>query len=208
MNHSETKKLKLAELAILAGFLLSLLLTNFLGFSSECKSISQSVLRLHILANSDSEEDQQLKLKVRDRILSETGSLFESEGDLEAAEQDVKEHLEEIQAIAQDEVIKEGYTYNVHAELTNMFFHTRTYETVTLPAGRYDALRITIGKAEGHNWWCVLYPPLCVPAAEPEKEVNETLDEEQAKLVEQSPKYDVRFAIVDFWETIKDKLGW
>ena len=76
-----------------------------------------------------------------------------------------------------------------------------------MPAGRYDALRITIGDAQGHNWWCVLYPPLCVTAAEPEQELEETLTEDQCDLIEDSPKYDIRFAVIDLWENMKNTLS-
>lgn len=208
MNRIKETKIRWIEWAVLIGFMASLLFTNVLGFSSECKSVSQSVLRLHIIANSNSDEDQKLKLDVRDAILRETGNMFESEGDLAQAKLDVQTHLPEIEKIAQDEVTRQGYSYPVKAQMTNMFFNTRTYNNITLPAGRYDALRITIGEAGGHNWWCVLYPPLCVPAAEPDQEVKEALDEEQVDLVEKNPKYDVRFAIVEFFEKWKEKCGW
>lgn len=195
--------MKKLEWAILIGFVCAVILGSVQTFANECKQISQSVLRLHILANSDSEEDQQLKLRVRDCILQETGSLFEVDGNLEQVEESAREHLDEIQEIAQEEVYNAGYSYPVRAELVNMPFDTRTYGEITLPAGEYDAVRITIGNAEGHNWWCVLYPPLCIPAAEPQKQVEQVLDENQTKVVESNPKYEVRFAIVEWWEQLK-----
>ena len=163
------------------------------------------MLRLHILANSDSDEDQALKLKVRDAILEEYD--FGMVDNLAEAEQYASDHLDDITQTAQQVVYQEGYDYPVHAELVNMFFDTREYDDFTMPAGRYDALRITIGDAQGHNWWCVLYPPLCVPAAEPEQELEETLTEEQCDLIEDSPKYDVRFAVIDLWENMKNTLS-
>ena len=106
-----------------------------------------------VLANSDSQEDQALKLKVRDRVLEYSEGLFQNAQTREEAEALAAAHLQELCQAAQDEVYRQGYDYPVKAEITNMFFDTREYETVTLPAGCYDALRITIGEAEGHNWW-------------------------------------------------------
>ena len=124
---------------------------SFVGFEADCREISQSVFRLHILANSDSQEDQDLKLKVRDRILQDTQGLFESTGDLQQTEEQVAQHLPEIREIALDEIHKQGYSYDVQIYMVNMWFETRTYDTITLPAGNYDALRIVIGNGEGHN---------------------------------------------------------
>lgn len=201
MKSVRTKQVHFIEFAVIFGMLLALFVC-FSGLASESESISDQVLRLHILANSDSEEDQALKLKVRDTILQEYD--FGKADNLSEAEAFVTDHLDEITNTAQQVVYQEGYDYPVHAELVNMFFDTREYEDFTMPAGRYDALRITIGTAQGHNWWCVLYPPLCVPAAEPEQELKDTLTEQQCELVEDSPKYDVRFAVLDIWENLKD----
>ena len=192
------------EFAVILGMLIALFVC-FSGLASESEAISDQVLRLHILANSDSDEDQALKLKVRDAILEEYD--FGMVDDLAEAEQYAYDHLDDITQTAQQVVYQEGYDYPVHAELVNMFFDTREYDDFTMPAGRYDALRITIGDAQGHNWWCVLYPPLCVPAAELEQELEETLTEDQCDLIEDSPKYDIRFAVIDLWENMKNTLS-
>lgn len=208
MKRVGLKRVHCLELAVLFVFIFAILCSNFVGFAAECEDISDRVLRLHILANSDSDADQQLKLKVRDRILQETGIMFEQETNLEEAKRDVSAHLDDIEDIAQDEVYRRGYTYDVQAALVDdMYFETRTYGDVTLPAGQYDALRITIGAAQGHNWWCVLYPPLCLPAAEPaDQELEGTLTEDEITLVESDPTYDVRFAVVEIYEKIKSKI--
>lgn len=195
------KRLYAIELAIIIGFLFSVVICSFSGFAEESNQISSKVLRLHILANSDSEEDQNLKMTVRNEILKQTGPLFEHESNLSAAEKDVSEHLNEIQAIAQNIVAQEGYSYPVNVSLTNMLFNTRTYDDITLPAGRYDALRISIGEGKGHNWWCVLYPPLCVSGAT--TNLDQTLNQEQINLVKSNPKYDIRFAAIEIFENIK-----
>ena len=203
MKSITKKHIRFIEFSVIFGMLISILVC-FSGLATESEAISNQVLRLHILANSDSEEDQQLKLKVRDAILEEYN--FYQMSSLEEAERYVADNLEAITQTAQQVVCSEGYDYPVKAEIVNMFFDTRRYEDFTMPAGRYDALRITIGNAEGHNWWCVLYPPLCVPAAEPKQELEENLTEEQCEFVGDSPKYDVRFAFVEVWENLKNAV--
>ena len=116
---------------------------------SALSDISSGLIRLHILANSDGNDDQLLKLKVRDRLLSEADT---SSGEL---------NLSHIKEICRDEIIKNGYDYNVSVSYGKFYFPTKTYENITLPAGDYEALRVVIGKGEGKNWWCVMYPPLC-----------------------------------------------
>lgn len=196
--------MKKIEKALLFGLTASILVGSFSAFASDCDTVRSNVLRLHILANSDSEEDQALKLKVRDRLLAETGELFEAASDLDNAEAQAKASLAQLRAIAEDEVQKQGYDYPVEVELCNMFFETRQYEDVTMPAGRYDAVRITIGAAEGKNWCCVLYPPMCIPAAQPKKELTDVLNEGEMAVVTASPKYEIRFACVEIFERIKE----
>ena len=198
-------RIRKLEIALVIGLIVSIVFCSVGSFASTCEGIRENVLRLHILANSDSKEDQALKLKVRDRILQETGDLFYAETK-QGAEQKVSAQLDRVQHIAEDEIKRQGYEYPVQVELTNMFFDTRQYGEITMPAGRYDAMRVTIGTAQGKNWWCVLYPPLCLAAAEPEQELSQALTDEQVDLVEKNPKYEVRFAIVELWETLKEKL--
>lgn len=172
------------------------------GFAGECNEIRGRVLRLHVLANSDSEEDQALKLKVRDTIVETAAGLFDTAGNEAEALEQAKKRLPEIEAAAQQRVYDEGYDYEVHATLVNMYFTTRQYETVTLPAGFYDALRITIGSGEGHNWWCVVFPPMCVSAATQAAELSDVLEPEQEEIVTSPQKYEVRFKIVEVFEGI------
>ena len=200
--------LKKIEISVLVGLILTILVGGVTTFAADCNQIREDVLRLHILANSDSEEDQALKLKVRDRILTEMGSTFETPETLEEAKNSAADHLKQVKEIAQDEIARNGYGYTVNAEIVNMYFTTRQYDTFTLPAGMYDAVRITIGKAEGKNWWCVLYPPLCLPAAQPQEALEKGFNEDEADLVTKSPKYEVRFAVVEWFEDLKNNLGW
>ncbi len=194
-------KLKLWEKAILLSLVLTVLV-SMVGFQHQCEDISQRVLRLHVLANSDSEEDQALKLKVRDRILEEGKALFSSTADLQQAEQIAAQNLDRIQAAAQDEVYRQGYDYPVNVELADMYFTTREYDTVTLPAGTYNALRVTIGSGAGKNWWCVLFPPMCVAAATEEVQLETVLTDEQLDIVEESQQYEVQFKVVEWFENL------
>lgn len=200
--------MKKIEISVLIGLVMTILIGSITTFATDCSQIREDVLRLHILANSDTDEDQALKLKVRDRILSESSELFENPTTLEEAKSSVIDHIEKVRQTAQDEVYANGYDYQVNAEIVNMYFTTRQYETFTLPAGMYDAVRITIGEAKGHNWWCVLYPPLCLPAAQPEEEIEQALTEEEADLVTRNPQYEVRFAVVEWFEDLKNALNW
>ncbi len=199
-------KTKMIEKAVLLSLLL-VILVSMVGFQRECEDISTRVLRLHILANSDSEEDQALKLKVRDRILEEGRDLFSATGDLSAAKEAAARNLDRLRLAAQDEIHRQGYDYAVEIELANMYFATRVYDKVTLPAGTYDALRITIGGGQGKNWWCVLFPPMCVSAATGDVETDDVrletvLTDEQVDIVEESQRYEVRFKVVEWFEDI------
>ncbi|MEG0570957.1 MAG: stage II sporulation protein R [Oscillospiraceae bacterium] len=193
-------------LALLIGIVGSCILYSYSSFAQECDQIRNDVFRLHILANSDSKEDQALKLEVRDQILKNSDDIFSVSKNKGEAMAQVAQKKEEIRKIALDEIKKNGYSYDVKVEICNMFFDTRTYEDVTLPAGKYDALRVTIGSASGKNWWCVLYPPLCLQAAKPQEEIKKVLDEKQIDIVKQPQKYEVRFATVEIYEKIKNKL--
>ena len=124
-------------------------------------SISDSVLRLHIVANSDSENDQSLKYKVRDALLQHMNQLCVNCQSKEEAISTVQNHLLEFKDIAQNTIFQEGFDYSVTIDVGNYYFPTKYYGDVSLPEGSYDALNIKIGQAQGHNWWCVMFPPLC-----------------------------------------------
>jgi stage II sporulation protein R len=194
--------MKLFEKGLLLAFIMTVLL-SFTGLTAGCEDISNRVLRLHVLANSDSAEDQALKLKVRDRILTECSGMMDAVKNKDQAEAAVKDRLNQIEAAAADEIKKQGYDYPVSVELTNMYFSTREYNTVTMPAGNYDALRVTIGKAEGHNWWCVIYPAMCLPAAEEPKELDDVLNQNQLQIVEGKGDFEVKFKSVEIYEELK-----
>jgi stage II sporulation protein R len=194
--------MKLFEKSLLLALILTVLF-SFTGLTAGCEDISNRVLRLHILANSDSAADQALKLKVRDRVLAESAGMLDQIQNKEQAENAVRSRLTQLKAAAADEIKKQGYNYPVNVELTNMYFSTREYDSTTLPAGNYDALRVTIGKAEGHNWWCVIFPAMCLPAAEEPKELSEVLNPNQLKIVEGKGGFEVKFKSVELYEQLK-----
>ena len=167
------------------------LVLSICGFAGECGEIRDRVLRLHVLANSNTEEDQALKLKVRDAVIEAAAGMFDEVSDKGEALTQAQSKLSDLEGVAQQKVYDEGYAYVVHAKLVEMYFTTRQYDTGTLPAGIYDALRITIGTGEGKNWWCVVFPPMCVSTATEHKELSDVLDPEQEDIVSQPQKYEV-----------------
>ena len=180
---------------IIAGMLLCL------PFFHSCEELSEDVLRVHILANSDSAADQSLKLGVRDRVLQECSDYFNDCDDKEEAIRLTRSHLSEIEQVASCEIKRRGFDYPVTAQVGEMYFNTRCYDDFTMPAGRYDALRLTIGDGEGQNWWCVMYPSLCVGAAS-ETEMEDHLDDGEYEVVT-ADKYDFRFKLVEYWESFR-----
>jgi stage II sporulation protein R len=180
------------------------------GFAEKCEDISTRVVRLHVLANSDSVEDQALKLKVRDRILTEAqGLLGEMDNKPEALRQ-LNAAIPALQTAAEDEITRQGYSYPVSLTITNMYFNTREYKTITLPAGMYDALRVTIGSGKGKNWWCVVFPPMCLSAATEEPDTSAQLDAvlpaDELNIVENADHYEVRFKLVEWFEEAREWL--
>ena len=168
------------------------------------QQLSDKVLRLHVLANSDSEEDQALKRKVRDSVLETASAILADCPDRETAEQRLSAALPEIEDAARARIAAEGGKQTVTAELRPTVFPTREYEDFTLPAGEYLALRVVLGEGEGHNWWCVVFPPLC---AETTSSLSQTamaagLTEEEVALITESDGYQLKFKAVELWEKL------
>ena len=175
---------------------------SLIPFQAQCDNISNDVFRLHILANSDSEYDQSVKLKVRDRVLEYSKSLFESASSKEEAESLISQNLDNITWVAQNELKYLGCDQNVKAEIKKMYFTTRYYDSYTLPSGMYDALRITIGSGKGHNWWCVMYPSICISAAsEQDEKAKQALDDGEYDIIK-NEKYSYKFKVVELFEKL------
>lgn len=175
------------------------------------EGISEKIIRLHVLANSDEESDQALKLKVKDAVVEEFGKVFASAGNKVDAEKLIEENFDNIRKVALNVIREEGYDYDVHVYLKECMFPTKVYKDLTFPAGMYEALRIDIGTAEGKNWWCVMYPPLCfvdqtysVVPEDSKKQLEDILTtrEYESLLTDQSTKITYRFKIVEIIEDI------
>ncbi|MCH5193704.1 MAG: stage II sporulation protein R [Oscillospiraceae bacterium] len=201
---------KQAELALLLGMAAAVFCAGFCGFAQDYKDITDTVFRLHILANSDSDADQQLKLKVRDAVLENCSCIFEGAESAEEAAEAARSHMTEIQRTAERVIAENGADYPVRCEVTEMEFDKRIYDSITMPAGRYQALRLTIGSAEGKNWWCVMFPPLCLPAVtdtdEALEEFNGVFTEEELDMLSNAENYECRFYFLELYRKIKDKI--
>jgi stage II sporulation protein R len=186
---------------------------------SVSKDISDNLLRLHVIANSDSEADQELKLKVRDEILKYVQTILEDSTSIKETIAIVNSKMEEIIAIAEAEVRANNLDYSVKADIGNYPFPTKTYGDVALPAGYYQALRVVIGEGEGTNWWCVLFPPLCFVDASKGKvpqpvkdDLKKVLTAEEYKLIvttddEHDLPIKVKFKVVEFFQETKIKFS-
>lgn len=193
-------KILTVELAVLAAFIITCVIST-MSFASACEDIRSSVLRMHVVANSDSEEDQCLKLKVRDAVLEAGKEYFDNSESAAQAEEKLIPVKDELEKVAQKVVEENGYDYDVKVNIGNAYFPTKTYDgEVTLPAGEYEAVNVIIGSGQGHNWWCVMFPPMCLPAAESDTELDEVLSEREYEIVKSNPKFEPRFKIVEWYE--------
>lgn len=207
LNFIKNPKLKM--ICILA-FLLFIYTT--ICAISYAKSVSEdlenSVFRLHVIANSDSKEDQNLKYIVRDKLLQYMNSYLSNTSTKEDAIKIANEHLDEFKQVAINTIKEQGYSYNVNVKVGNFEFPTKKYGDISLPAGFYDALRVEIGEAKGQNWWCVMFPPLCfvdvtsgVVPEESKKELQNNLSEEEFALISdnQSSNIQFKFKLLEFF---------
>ncbi len=190
--------------------LVVLMALSFLPVHGE-QEVYDTVVRLHVLANSDSAEDQALKLKVRDAVLTVTAPLVQNCRTQAEAVEILRAHLGDLEDAASTAVAAEGYAYAVTVRLGEEDYPTRAYESCAFPAGRYVSLRVCIGEAEGQNWWCCLFPPLCLSAATAKADNEDAfiqvgLTKDQYGIITETgkTKYKVRFKIL---EVIEDWFG-
>lgn len=174
-------------------------------FIETSENISEEVFRLHILANSDSDADQQLKLKVRDEILKKGENVFASSDSIEETIKLCRDNIGVFQETAEQCLKENGSNYSVKVYVDKEYFNTRKYDEITLPSGIYNALKIVIGQGKGHNWWCVMFPAICLSSVT-DDELNKYLTEDEQKLVNSDSKYEVRFKIVEIYEKLKSKV--
>ena len=188
---------------ILKRVLICSLISAFLwtcGLIRDRNSLDSELIRLHVVANSDSETDQSIKLQVRDAVLAAVESDLEKIADMEQAKVYLQENLPKIQKIANDTLSSLGFDGDAVATLCREAFDTRVYDTFSLPAGVYESLRITIGEGTGRNWWCVTFPSLCLPATSEEFEdaaVGAGFSETLSGTLSGEEKYEIRFFLLD-----------
>lgn len=198
------RKLKTWELALMFGLLCAIAFGGWLD--REQNELSRSIIRLHIIANSDSPEDQALKLIVRDRVLEQAQALYPSDATREQALEILADNLPALQQAAQAAVDEQGADQAVSARVERCWFPTREYKSFALPAGEYTALRVVLGEGEGQNWWCVAFPPLCLGAA------SETVSDAaalgqltgaQAALITRADQgYILKFKALELWDQL------
>ncbi|MBO5370946.1 MAG: stage II sporulation protein R [Clostridia bacterium] len=200
--------------AICIGFLCTLIMGY--RFDATEAALAGSVIRLHVLANSDSAEDQALKLKVRDRVIEETDGIFTDSENVVGAKSKIEGNIDFIKDIAKDEIRKNGYDYDVNVSLGMSDFPTKEYGNIILPAGSYEALKIEIGDAKGKNWWCVLFPPLCfvdetcvTPSSEAMDKIEDSLGEDGKEFVskDKSSSVEFRFKTYEMWQNGKQRIA-
>ncbi len=205
MNAKEhTRKRRLLGRALVCGFVLAAL-CSFFPFAAACGQLPRDVVRLHVVANSNGAEDQAVKLLVRDAVLEEAARWYQGAGSMEEASSRLCTHLQSIAGAARQVLGEQGMGYSATAQMTEMYFPTRDYGDFRLPAGRYRTLRVTLGEGAGKNWWCVVFPSLCLPAATQEEALL-TLPEGERQVVEGGQDVQVKLKAVELWESLREWL--
>ena len=164
-------------------------------------AVYDDTIRLHILANSDSKEDQELKLKVRDAVLREFSDELNTQESKKMVEGKISFLLKDIEAFSENIIVSEGYSYSVRASLGDEWYDTREYDGFTLPGGIYTSLRIVIGEGEGKNWWCVMFPPLCLDMATDQAEKDDAIkkySDEEISLIS-GKGYRIKFKLLEMF---------
>ncbi|MBR4288031.1 MAG: stage II sporulation protein R [Clostridia bacterium] len=199
---------KYTKAAIFFGIAVLLCLTLFPFWKAD--NLYSSVIRIHVLANSDSEEDQARKLMVRDALLEYAAENLGNYASLEEAKATLKTKIPDLEKTAQTVLQREGCNDSIFVDLDEEYYSTRHYDGFSLPAGNYLSLQVKIGEAEGKNWWCVLFPPLCLSSSVATEDalVNAGMNEYNAKTVTcDGTEYKIRFRVLDWWSSTKEKLS-
>lgn len=188
----DNKSLKIWETAML--LTLCVCLCTAVWAQGTMRSISSNLIRLHILAVDDSEAEQEIKLKVRDRVLEYLSPCLSETADINEAREIIKSELDNIRSVASDA----GAGRDVEVSLGTESYPTRKYLGFSLPAGSYESLKISLGEAKGHNWWCVVFPPVCLSAAQSEETLS-TMSTENYNILTGQDGYELRFRILELW---------
>lgn len=205
-----SKKVKYSFILLILLFLY-IFICAFSYVNAVSDSLENSVFRLHVLANSDSEEDQNLKYKIRDALLEYMNSICKNVTSKQEAISIANQNKNKFYEIARNIILESGYNYDVSIEIGNFSFPTKTYGDITLPNGFYDALRVKIGNAEGQNWWCVMFPPLCfvnvssgIVPDESKENLKENLSVEEFNIIsnENSSHIKFKFKLIELLNTV------
>lgn len=204
---------------LLLSLIIGLVITFLVGsYSNKTQTdIANNLLRLHIVANSNSQFDQALKLKIRDAIVEEMSKKFKLCNNIEQTKQIALANLTNIENIAKGVIVENGKNYTVKASIAKTYFPTKLYGDMIFPAGKYEALIVKIGESKGANWWCVLFPPLCFVDAtngsfpeESKEKLRNTLNEEEYRLItsysSDNPTVKIKFKAVELWQQSKQKV--
>jgi len=206
IKHSNFKRIIL----LIVLFLIYIAVSAFSYSNAVCTNIADNVFRLHVIANSDNEDDQKLKYIVRDEILKYINSLSTEANSKDEVINLANENLDTIQNLAQKTIYNHGFDYNVNVSIGNFAFPTKTYGDITFPPGYYDALRIAIGEAKGQNWWCVMFPPLCfvdvtsgVVPDESKEIMKDNLSEEEYSIIsENTDEVQIKFKLIEVLQNL------
>ncbi|WHH57306.1 stage II sporulation protein R [Petroclostridium sp. X23] len=208
--------MKKVILAVFIGMIFTMIVSNY--SNTVQADLANSLVRFHVIANSDSKEDQELKYRVRDRIINEMEEQFDESANIDVTKELIQASIPHIEEIAKDEIKKWNKEYDVKATLNIYPFPTKVYGDVTLPAGNYEALRVVIGEGQGENWWCVLFPPLCFVDAthgvmpdSAKQRLKNVLSEEEYKIITTADGDDqipvqIKFKVVELWQKSKIKV--
>ena len=210
-----TKLIKKPIFITITAFVFFLLFSAYSYASSISSDLSKSVFRLHVIANSDSDEDQSLKLQVRDKLLDYMNSITANVSSKDDAIKIAQDHQKDFQIIAEQTILDKGYSYPVTVEIGNYEFPTKHYGDITLPSGYYDALRVKIGDACGHNWWCVMFPPLCfvdvtsgiVPESSKDQLKENMSSEDYSIISNDNSLTEFKFKIVELFKNFNTRLA-
>ena len=216
---SKYLKYKLGIFLLVTFFVFGVFVSIYINTDKVLSDVSDKIIRLHVVANSDSPEDQQLKLQVRDKVINTMSGRFEGLKDITEVKSAIEKSLGEIETIARGAIEENGKLYGVKAVFSKIDFPTKVYGNLTLPAGSYQALNIVIGEGEGKNWWCVMFPPLCfidvahgVVPEKTMKELKESLTDEEYRLLlssrtEEEIPVKLRFKIVELAKSMNLKIA-
>ena len=203
----ERDKLFLSVVAIFISIYIAFSCTYF---ASAADTVRNDVVRLHILANSDSEKDQTVKLLVRDALLKKNTSLLSDGINTDNAHMYFNDSKDELLKTAKEVLFENGFNYDVKIFLQKEYFETRRYDSLTFPAGEYLSLKVVLGEGKGHNWWCVMFPPLCVPVADDVKadktKTTDYLSVAGEKVINSGEKYIVKFKLLELYEELRSKI--